>query len=773
MQHKMERILLISIIAITFSLKVNAQAPFMMTFETSEPNQKIEIPIQPGFTYDYLVDWDGDGNYDEQFIDVSATHEYETPGIQKISITGVFPSIFFDNNSLGREKLVSIDQWGEIKWESMRHAFYGANNMVLLATDAPNLDGVTDLSGMFRECYLFDSDLNHWDVGKVTSLSNTFKRAYSFNGDITNWDTKGVTSLFFTFSEAVNFNRDIGAWNVSNVTNMTGTFEQAARFNQDIGGWDVSNVTTLLGTFQQASNFNQDLNAWNVGNVTFMLRTFDRASSFNGKVGDWDVRNVTSMFGMFDKATNFNQDISQWRIEKVNDLDDFLTDTNFGPDNYDKLLVFWAVRPHLDNVTFNADFDLHYCEGESGRQILIDDGWNILDAGKDCFRPFVTTWRTTSPNESITIGEIPLGNTLTYSYDVDWENDGIIDEIGLSTAPSHVYANPGDHQIAIYKTYPRIYINNHPDATKLISLDSWGDGAWLDLSRAFSGASNMVDKSNDLPHLESCDNLNLTFSGATNFNGDLSQWDISNIEFIIGTFKNATSFNSELNDWDVSNVNSLFRTFEGATSFNQDLSNWNVVNIPSMPETFKNATSFNQDLSSWDVANVGSFAGMFDGASSFDQNLGSWSLKEDVFLLEMFDHSGMSTDSYDQTLIGWATNNPPSNLELGAVNLTYCAGEDARNALLLLGWTINGDMLDCPDGCASITQSVYTGPDVGDWNTASNWTLDEVPDECNEVVIALDKSVSISNAADAHTLSVFEGAELSIMSFEFIVTGDQ
>ena len=175
----MRRIILIAIMTAIFSLKVNAQMPFVMTFETTEANEKVVLPIQPGFNYDYLVDWDGDGNYDQQFVDEAATHDFTVPGLHKVAVTGIFPSIYFDNDTEAAEKLVSIDQWGEIKWESMRNAFYGAHNMKLIATDAPLLSNVSDLSGMFRDCYLFDSDLNHWDVGEITSLTNTFKSAFS------------------------------------------------------------------------------------------------------------------------------------------------------------------------------------------------------------------------------------------------------------------------------------------------------------------------------------------------------------------------------------------------------------------------------------------------------------------------------------------------------------------------------------------------------------------------------------------------------------------
>ena len=48
---------------------------------------------------------------------------------------------------------------------------------------------------------------------------------------------------------------------------------------------------------------------------------------------------------------------------------------------------------------------------------------------------------------------------------------------------------------------------------------------------------------------------------------------------MIGMFKNATSFNGDLSSWDVSNVNYMASMFYGATSFNSDLSSWDVSSI--------------------------------------------------------------------------------------------------------------------------------------------------------------------------------------------------
>jgi uncharacterized protein (TIGR02145 family) len=61
--------------------------------------------------------------------------------------------------------------------------------------------------------------------------------------------------------------------------------------------------------------------------------------------------------------------------------------------------------------------------------------------------------------------------------------------------------------------------------------------------------------------------------------------------------------------------------FNGATNFNGDLSFWDVSSVGNMYGMFINATSFNSDLSSWDVSSVSDFDGMFDYTSALsDEN---------------------------------------------------------------------------------------------------------------------------------------------------------
>jgi surface protein len=44
------------------------------------------------------------------------------------------------------------------------------------------------------------------------------------------------------------------------------------------------------------------------------------------------------------------------------------------------------------------------------------------------------------------------------------------------------------------------------------------------------------------------------FSGATEFNGDLNRWDVSNVTKMHVMFYQVTQFNRDIGQWDVSQV---------------------------------------------------------------------------------------------------------------------------------------------------------------------------------------------------------------------------
>ena len=56
-------------------------------------------------------------------------------------------------------------------------------------------------------------------------------------------------------------------------------------------------------------------------------------------------------------------------------------------------------------------------------------------------------------------------------------------------------------------------------------------------------------------------------------------------------FANNTQFNGDVSTWDVSNVVYMENMFENAENFNQDISTWNVLNVTNFYNMFENTIS--------------------------------------------------------------------------------------------------------------------------------------------------------------------------------------
>ncbi len=630
------------------SFAVKAQQPFVTTWKTNASNESITIPVNDDVTgYNYTVDW-GDGEVSAAQTG-DASHTYASAGTYVVTISGNFRAIRLQR--VGNEvsdKLASIEQWGDIPWSSMEGAFSGARNMVLNATDAPDLSGVSSLARMFDGAEAVNGDLSAWDVSGITDMSSMFYNAFAFNGNINNW-------------------------NVSNVTNMRGMFWQASVFNQDIGGWNVGNVADMSYMFYQAPVFNQDLSGW-------------------------DVSHVTTMNSMFFIALDFDQSLGSWDISNVTDMDDMLLATGLSSANYGATLIGWAALPTVpSNITLDAAGQ-EYCPGTAAanaRQQLIDKGWTIIgdteatDCGGGGIGPadpsnFVTVWKTdntggTGPDQI----KIPATGEFSYTW-VDINNDAATGAGNGNDETIITFPQPGSYEVRIVPTgstpfhaIQLFYNFAGNDASKLLEVKNWGTIHWSRF--VFYGCDNLKITATDIPDLAGVTDLSFTFSK-------------SGIESI-----------SNINDWDVSTVTNLSNLFEDVTGFNQSLDNWDVSNVTNMGFMFDGATSFNQPLDSWDVSKLENFDYMFRDAASFNQSLGAWNLANFVGSVGVFFQSGVSCENYSYTLYGWATNpntkadaifHPWAPMEYSPDVTTY------RDFLINdLGWDITGDAL----GTCSIT----------------------------------------------------------------------
>lgn len=277
---------------------------------------------------------------------------------------------------------------------------------------------------------------------------------------------------------------------------------------------------------------------------------------------------------------------------------------------------------------------------------------NVIDSMAEDENSFITTWLTTSNDESITIGTI---ESLTYDYTIDW-GDGTIENIATSNRPEHVYTTPGTHIVAIQGKFPGMRMEDeYPSIYKLTSIEQWGNIQWEWFIRSFNGCINMKYNATDAPILSHVNVMGLggMFENAIAFNGDLSNWDVTPITNMTGMFRGASSFNGDISGWDTKNVTSMAGMFQGASSFDQPIGSWNTKKVANMNGMFAEATAFNQDLNGWDTSNVTSMGIMFYNASSFNGRIGQWNTSKVEYMSGMF----ANATSFNQDLNEWEVGN--------------------------------------------------------------------------------------------------------------------
>ncbi|MCO6486562.1 MAG: BspA family leucine-rich repeat surface protein [Saprospiraceae bacterium] len=303
--------------------------PFITVWKTDYPGMSDSLHIQfPGIGMDYSIYWEEEGHPDNRghVVGHDATLiSFPHPGRYSIRVipgSGSFHR-FRTYQAGDRQKLLSIDQWGDISWTSMENAFFGCQNLQCQAQDLPDLSGLTSIAGMFNACTSLTGpeNIHDWNVAHITDMKEVFHRAVLFNQPIGKWNTQSATRMTSMFHDANSFNQPIGDWDVGQVTDMGQMFHAASNFNQPLNNWNTSNVVSMSGMFWDASAFNQPIGNWNTSKVTDMSYMFLNATAFNQPLGDWNTSNVTDMSSMFYNATAFNQPLGDWVYYSVKNMD--------------------------------------------------------------------------------------------------------------------------------------------------------------------------------------------------------------------------------------------------------------------------------------------------------------------------------------------------------------------------------------------------------------------------------------------------------------------
>nr|WP_321227190.1 PKD domain-containing protein [uncultured Psychroserpens sp.] len=331
--------LLILMLSFLYSGTVLAQVPivtynypslddgFHFKVTTTTANETFTIPTN-GTGYNYLVYW-GDGGYPIEYSG-NVTHTFTNAGTYLVELvpynvtvtysnvgttlyetwnpdwTG-FPGIYF-NNTGDKDKIVSIEQWGNGVWSGFENAFYGCSNLVNNAADTP-AEIIGSMRNAFNSASMFNASLGNWPiapyVGDFTdALSNSGLSIANYNNTLIGWSTKNV-----------NPGRTLGADGLS----YCGTAIAARNILTTTKGWTINGDTQLAScppttTYVPDANFETYLETHNASGNLVTLG--DPTSMGNGILNDNQVTTASIEF-----VTGLN--ISNQNISNITGIESF------------------------------------------------------------------------------------------------------------------------------------------------------------------------------------------------------------------------------------------------------------------------------------------------------------------------------------------------------------------------------------------------------------------------------------------------------------------
>ena len=230
--------------------------------------------------------------------------------------------------------------------------------------------------------------------------------------------------------------------------------------------------------------------------------------------------------------------------------------------------------------------------------------------------PMISTWNTENLGGTGSATKVIL-LPMSAGPTVDW-GDGTVNNLN-----THTYASGGSKTVKIYGYISDWAFADGGDKLKITDISKVG--GLLLIGSAFYGCSNMTWTATDKPI--PMGSINSAFYGCTLFNGNIGNWDVSQVSNAGNAFRDCVAFNQDLSSWEVSSITVFGNMFWGATIFNQDLSSWDVSSATLMQNMFRN-TAFNQDLSAWDISNVTNLTNFLNGSSfsatNYDLLLPAW-----------------------------------------------------------------------------------------------------------------------------------------------------
>lgn len=294
------------------------------------PSGSFTFPAGNTGTYNAEIDFGDGGGWKTitAYNDADLTNTYASGGTYQIKVRGTFPWVYINNGTV-KTYITKVIQWGDVGFESMDNAFYGATSLADIASGG-TFTGVIDWDQAFRDC---------------TSII-TFPAINTNDGEqfVRTWFACSAMTSFslLDMGSAVNFT---GTW--QSCTSLT-TFPAIQFSSGDIfsSAWlGCTNLNTVNVVFNSVVNFSNafrlcgTISVPNIGNAT--------------------ITSLTTAASMFLSST-------------LNTTD------------YNNLLTGWEGQAEPSGITLSGGSS-KYSAGPpaTARAALVANGWIITDGGQE------------------------------------------------------------------------------------------------------------------------------------------------------------------------------------------------------------------------------------------------------------------------------------------------------------------------------------------------------------------------------------------------------
>ena len=461
---------------------------------------------------------------------------------------------------------------------------------------------------------------------------------------------------------------------------------------------DLSTVTSFQATFFSCSKITTigRINEWNTSTITSTIQMFHGCTLFNSNISNWNVSNITAFNQMFFTAGAFN---NGYAYGIVNTLPWITTNA----------ITF--NQAFTGAVAFNSNISAFNVSKVTNFTQMFQNA-NSFNNG------YASGVSNQLPWTINTTSSVDMSNLFAFALAFN-------SNLGTSTTPW--------------------------DVSKVTSFANMFNGA-----SKFNNGDDSAPINNWSINTVSNVSMNSMFMGASIFNRDISNWNMTKVNHIGFMFNTATAFNQPVGNWErtgstLGNVTNMRQTFRFTNFFNQDISNWNVNKVTDFGSMFNAAIAFNNGSNSntnpvtsrigidgWDINTVSNvnMESMFASASIFNRIVENWNMTKVINTGGMFanalqfnqpisnwERSGSTTGNITvmTSMFSGANvfNQPIDNWNVsGVTSMDYMFQQASAFNQTLSNWERVGSTLANVLNMNYMFQSSAFNQNIGNWNVS-------------------------------------------------------